>query len=390
LAQTVSRLPSEQALELRYYVPRWLEKHLGALAKADRSAALSIFDATLQPFVTAKPDKTKSGMGKASVGGVEQDRSEVSINKAINSPVGVLTDALWRLLPEKVSKKRSIPKYVADRLSTLFGVPGDGGGHAACVIAQRMGWLDYWYKPWVQEAMLPLFDLANPLSEAVWHGLAYDRNGLSLETLKRLNGPLIGMLSGKAAWTLDESEHRHHVKRLVYLTRAKLGQEQIISFAQARSVFVALDDRMRADAIWALSEIIKEQGAWTAFVRPFLDEAWPRQIRFRSELVSRSFARLAEESQNDFPEVVKVILPFLRPVAHLDMITYRLTKEVEEGTQDLANRFPESTLLLLDALIAEDRSQMPYELGKVLGLIAEAQPDLRLSKQWLRLNELAN
>jgi hypothetical protein len=393
LAYTVSRLPDEQALELRYYLPRWLEKHLDALAKKNRSAALAIFDAVVAPYLRAKPEQTTSGIGNSTIGGVEQDRSEVSIDKAINSPVGMLAEALWRLLPKKASNKRPMPPmppFVGNRLKLLFTITGNGSGHAACVVAQRMGWLDYCFRDWEHKVMLPLFDLSNPLSEAVWHGLAYDRNGLTSDTLKALNEPLLGMLSGKANWNLNESEHRHHVKRLVYLAKANTKGERIISFAQAREVFIALDDRMRADAIWALSEIIKKPESWTSFVKPFLEEAWPRQIRFRSEAVSRSFARLAEESGDNFPHVVKVILPFLRPVAHLDMITYRLTKEVEDGTHDLAHHFPEATLLLLDALIAEDRSQMPYELGKVLSLIAEANPPSRLSKQWLRLNELAN
>jgi SIR2-like domain len=390
LAYTVSRLPDEQALELRYYLPRWLEKHLDALAKKNRSAALAIFDAAVAPYLRAKPEQTTSSIGNTTIGGVKQDRSEVSIDKAINSPVGILAEALWRLLPEKASNKRPMPQFVGNRLKMLFTIPGNGGGHAACVVAQRMGWLDHCFRDWEHEVMLPLFDLSNPLSEAVWHGLAYDRNGLSSDTLKALNEPLLGMLRGKANWNLNESEHRQHVKRLVYLTQANSSGEQIISFAQAREVFVALDDSLRADAVWALSEIIKKSESWKPFVKPFLDEAWPRQVRFRSEAVSRSLARLAEESGDNFPHVVKVILPFLRPVAHLNMITYWLTKVVEEGTHDLARRFPEATLLLLDALIAEDRSQMPYELGKVLTLIGEAHPPSRLSKQWLRLNELAN
>lgn len=70
------------------------------------------------------------------------------------------------------------------------------------------------------------------------------------------------------------------------------------------------------------------------------------------------------------------------------MITYHLSKEQEEGTNDFALRFFAETLQLLDALVAGDRSQMPYELAKALEVIAEADPALRRTGEWRRLNDL--
>src|SRR3546814_17201123 len=99
---------------------------------------------------------------------------------------------------------------------------------------------------------------------------------------------------------------------------------------------------------------------------------WPRQVKFRTESASRGFAHLVEQSGDNFPDAVRTVLSLLRPVAHLDMITYRLSKEPAEGTNDFAQRFPAETLQMLDALIADDRSQMPYELGKGLVEIGRA------------------
>jgi hypothetical protein len=175
---------------------------------------------------------------------------------------------------------------------------------------------------------------------------------------------------------------------MVVLTRPENDGGPPVSFSEAREVLVAIDDEGRGDALWMLANIASEQGTWNTFVKPFIEQAWPRQVRFRTESVSRSFAHLVEQSGDSFPEVVRTVVRFLRPVAHLDMITYRLSKEPEEGTNDFAHRFPLETLLLLDALIAEDRSQMPYELGKALDVIAEADPKLRRAKPWRRLYDL--
>ncbi|TPE61592.1 hypothetical protein FJQ54_08390 [Sandaracinobacter neustonicus] len=75
-------------------------------------------------------------------------------------------------------------------------------------------------------------------------------------------------------------------------------------------------------------------------------------------------------------------------MAHFDMIAYRLSREPEEGTNDFAQKFPLETLRLLDALVADDRSQIPYELGKALESIAEAAPSLRRTREWRRLYDL--
>lgn len=392
-AETLARLSASHALDLRYYLPRWVRSHLPALAEIDRPRALRIFDAIVAPYLVADADQTSSGIGHTSVGGVVQTRSEVSVNKAINSPTGILAEFLWALLPSKASRRRAMPKDVGDRLERLFTVPGDGGGHAVCIVARHMGWLDYCYSGWMTRVMLPLFEISHPMAEAAWHGIAYDRNRLKPATLQLMRDDFLAMLQGEADWTLDESEKRSHVQRLVGLARPRRDGSTIISFPQVQAVLMALSDDDRGNAIWTLSHILEanENGdQWEAFIKPFIVEAWPRQIRFRTERTSRGFARLVETAGEHFSDAVSLLLELdlLRPVAHLDMITYRLSKQGGEDEKDFAIKYPRATLMLLDALIADDRSQRPYELGKALEVLSEADPGLRQTNAWRRLQEL--
>lgn len=388
---TFANLPSDLALELRYYLPRWLKEHLPRLYRDNRARALAVFDGVCVPYPSTSAELTRSSIGNAIVSGVEQRQSPVSIGKAINSPVGVLAESLWLLLPTKASQKRKMPVAIGERLQRLFNVPGDGGGHAVCVVAQHMGWIDYCYNAWGRHVVLPFFNLEHRHSEAAWHGIMRDHNGLTPSTFAALKAAFLGILSGDTPWKLDKSEHRVQIQRLVHLTRPATGRQSYLSFTEAREALVEVDDQGRADAIWTLGSILKQgtsEREWTSFVKPFLDKAWPRQMRFRTDTVARGFARLAECSGESFESAVSTILPFLRPVSHLDMITYRIAKEEKNGQQNFASRFPAATLKLLDALIADDRSQMPHELGTVLRVIAEADPSQRVSKAWRRLNEL--
>lgn len=390
LAITLTKLPPEIALDLAHYVPDWLIKYLPILAQGRRDAALSVFDGIVALYLSSSGDKVKSSIGHSTVGGVVQDKSEVSISKTINSPIGKLTEALWTFLPKKASNKRPMPAKIGKRLTTLFQAPGDGGGHAICFLTSRLGWLDYCYRQWMTDEIIPMFSLSSPLAEAAWHGFAYNHHWPSQGTLRLLKEPFIAMLRGQTNWTLDTSEKRNHVSRLVHLTRKLKGEKRIITFREAQLALCDLDDKARADAVWTLANLLDDKNAWRSFVKPFIENAWPRQIRFKSENVSRNFAMLVEKAGDDLPEAVKAVLPFLRPVPHLDMITYRLAKDTGNGEKDTATLFPKATLTLLNALIAEDRSQRPYELGKALEAIAEAQPALRQTAEWRRLSDLAS
>lgn len=387
MARSVTELPKSIASDLRHYIPSWLRTHLSALAAANRPWALAVFDAAIDQYDQSPPEVTESGIGATTVGGVVVDRSDVSFEKAINSPIGKLAEGLFTLHP-KGSKSRPLPKYFSERLQRLFGMSGNGGGHAVCIATQRMGWLDFYYRPWVQTTLVPYFSLDCPLSEAAWHGRAFDQNGLSSETWKMLLPSLLELLSGKANWKLNERDFRRHVRALVWLSRREGNEPPLVSQEEARGVLQAIDDMGRAEIINALVHVAGKDGEWRNFIKPFIEEVWPRQLRFRSEETSRAFARLVEGLGADFPEAVETVLPLLRAVPHVDMITYRLSKEVNPDEQDFARTYPVASLSLLNALIAEDRSSMPYELPKVLEIIAEADPSLRQTGAWRRLQDL--
>jgi hypothetical protein len=281
-----------------------------------------------------------------------------------------------------------MPHGLGERFEELFNAHGDGGGHAACVVAQHFPWLDHWFPEWSNRVLRPMFEIDHPLSEAVWHGFATVNRWPSKATLQILCPSLLAVLRGEASWALDDSEKQHLIQKMVVLTRPENDGAPIVSFQQAQEVLITLDDKGRGDALWILGNIASEQNAWQSFAKPFIEQAWPRQLKFRTETASRSFAYLIEQCGDNFPDAVRTVVGLLRPVAHLDMITYRLSREAEEGTHDFAQRFPAETLLLLDALVADDRSQMPYELGRALEVIAEADPKLRKTKAWRRLSDL--
>ncbi len=387
LAYTISRLTPAQAIELKYYIPDWIHKNLKKLVSGNRADALRIFDEVVKPYVTASGTDVSSSMGETRVGGVVQDRSEVSINKAINSPVGKLAESLWQLVP-RGRKNRKMPKYLTVRFELLFSLPNPGGGHAATVVATHLGWLDYWFRDWVTEKLLDLFEFDNPLAEAAWHGLAYDRNGLSHETLISLNQSFLAILQRQPAWQLDEQEYRHHVRRMVYLSQPDLKYGAVVSSNEANQVLKSVDDLGRSEAIFALRDIVEKKGKWNSFVKPFIKNTWPKQNTFKSDKTTRAFIHLLQKTEKNFGDAVKIVLPLMRAVANPDLFGFWYSTNDHEGEFDYARNFPAEVLSLLNTLIGDDKMSAPYGLSEALNAIAEAKPPLRQSLHWKRLSEL--
>jgi hypothetical protein len=144
------------------------------------------------------------------------------------------------------------------------------------------------------------------------------------------------------------------------------------------------------DAIWALMQIVKEQRAWISFGKPFLEQGWPKEKRFQTEATTRGLLHLADSSGRNFPNVVRTVLPLLTAVPHLDLFLGRTGRNDHREESDLAAKFPEPMLSLLDRVVPEDSASAPYELGSVIESIAKSQPRVRQDPRWRRLKLLVD
>ena len=127
----------------------------------------------------------------------------------------------------------------------------------------------------------------------------------------------------------------------------KQKNKEYVSYTEARTALRAVDDAARSHALSFLAGLVQEAGTWSTFGRDFVKRAWPRESRYQTADVSRQFAYLAEQSGEDFPDVVQTILPLIIPTEQLDLTVHRAG---EHGEMSLARRFPESMLELLDHL----------------------------------------
>lgn len=384
LAHTIASLTDEQALELRYYSADWLQSNLAVLYRVRPTEALSIFDGFLRPFLNAAPTFTKSSIGETTIAGEVQVTSEVSNGKAINSPIGKLSEALWRLTPKRPEKRGRPDPEIAARFERLAQVPGDGSGHAIVVLTKRLGWIIYCFEDWAHDVILPMFKLDHPLAEAAWHGFIYNQNALSREAWSQLRSPFLEVIQGKVSFPFEREARRSLIQAIVWLADPNLEGGPIFTFPEMRTVLKELDDQDRGQVVWALGNVLKTKNDWASYVKPFIEQVWPREKRFRSEETTRGFLRIAENSGENFADVVRTVKSLLRPVPHADTFTYRLSRE-NDAEESNAKQHPMEAIQLLDAITGDDRVTVPFGFADALSVLGETDPRVRETPEFRRL-----
>jgi hypothetical protein len=380
------RLPRPVVFDLRYDIPQWFNTNFAKLSGARYQNYLPLWDALVDHFFALGAEGNESSRGDASVGGRPLKRSRRTYEHSINSPVGefigILFDALDSL---KLPQAGGIPADIRGRLERLFDAPGEGADYAICETACRLPWLFHLDPTWVTERVIPFFDLEHPRSEPAWNGYLCDTKQPPPELFLLLKPHFLKVFPHSSSWAWEDGPIRRLNEFLLVACFRNLKDQLYVSYAEARAALQQATEEGREHSIWFLTRMVHDLKKWRTFGKPFIQKSWPRELKFQTAASSRNFVHLAEEADNNFPDVVRTILPLLGPADSLDMI-------IHQGTQNdsaLATRFPEPMLSLLDRVIPNEPRLPPHSLRKILDMIIAAETSLRQDERWLRLDALA-
>ena len=387
-------LPSSAVFDLRFELFRWLEEHLSKLAMEDQERVLSILDTVLDKLFESGEDATNSGIGDVSVAGDSHGWSRKIFFHAINGPVGKAVGMLLELSGSQNPEEGSgIPSEYELRLKRLLRAPGEGADHAICVISERLEWLHYLDPEWARITIVPWFDPRHPYSEAAWNGLLYGRSLRRPALFSLLRSHFLEVFERARTWKWNDEGLRVLHKFLVNGCLWREHDEVYLTFAEVRRVLQSTDDAGRSYAAIYLADLLENknnQVSWHQFGKRFLEEAWPKEIRFQTEDTSLNLARLAGVTGDDFPEVVQAILPRLVPVYKDSGFLFRVIYRDGDGREfELATKFPEATVALVNKLVPDNPSARLSDLNNILERIAEAKPTLRQDWRWRRLRKIA-
>ncbi len=385
----VARLPYSAIVELRHTLGRWLEKSLASVLAFDDDLGWKVYDRIVAGILSGGADAAKSGIGEVHQGGRVIQRSRRTFDHAINGPVGECAEALFHAVPgEKQEAGSRIPDHIKSRFECLFSAAGEGADHAVSIACNRLNWLMFVDPTWTKERLVPMLSFEHPASEAAWNGFLHSGRPPwppLTEIIRPLLLDLVPWVEG-LSWDHDLSEVA--AQWLGYMRVFHPDEPSGLSRREIRSVIRAMSDDTRNRFISWLGQVgIKNENGWIKYVIPLIDEAWPRESKYRTSASMRAWIGLLDDTGNDFPAVYEAVKKFLVPVETNDHPYYRFTREIGDE-KPITVRFPEATLDLMNRATPQVLTRPAYELPNVLALIAEAKPNLISDPRYLRLIDL--
>ena len=304
-----------------------------------------------------------------------------------------MTEILYEVLDDrKIEHNAGIPTDIRARIEIALNASGEGKDHATCETTIRLTWLHYLDPIWVRDRIIPLFSHSNDLAEPAWNGFLHNQHLGMPELFALLKVDFLKLFEAFQDWRWDSQpiERLHEFLVIACYWNTKSGD--YVEFAEARVALQRSNDDGRSEAISLLHSIVTGQNAWPSFGKMFILRAWPRETVYQTPQTSRHFATIAENSGDDFPDVVRTISPLLVPTSQLDLFVYRARGQEDEknDSASLPRRFPIDMVALLDRLVSEDPALDPHDLGDLVNTLAEASPALRQDAKWRRLNRIAH
>lgn len=385
----LTQLPDAVITKLRHTLGRWLEINLAAILEFDDKLGWAVFDRVVDGILSGGADAAKSGLGEISVGGKVVERSRRTYGHAINGPLGMCAGALYRAVPgEKQEAGSLVPKHIKNRVERLFAAPGEGSDHAVSVTTNRLNWLMFVDPEWTKSRLVPMLAFNHPASEPAWNGFL-NRNQVPPPPLAAVIKPLLLQLFPWIegfSWERDLSKIA--AQWLGFMRVFRPDEPSGLSGKEMRLVLRAMSDDTRNQFIFWLSIVgQKNKGDWTELVTPFINEVWPRERCYRTSALTQAWISLLIRTGDSFPAIYNAVKMFLVPFETNDQLFYRFTRDIDDE-EPITAHFPEATLDLVNRVTPQALSRSPYELPKILALIAETDPNLTSDERYLRLIDL--
>ena len=304
------------------------------------------------------------------------------VDRAINHPVGQVTEALLRWWYRRsLEDGQGLPDSLKPTFTELCDPEVDEFRHGRVLLTANLIALFRVDPDWTKQHVIPLFDWNRSELEAraAWEGFLWS---------PRLYRPLTEAL--KQAF-LDTAKHyaelgKHSRQYAAVLTFVALDPGDIFKPAELSQATRALPRDGLADAAEALARSLEGAGEqradfWKNRVWPYLRNIWPPMSDRTSGSAAESLALVCVGAADEFPKALSQLRPWLQALADPDRVVRRIHASA------ICTQFPAQALELLDIIVSDDTLWEPDELGDCLDTLRATQPDLEGHSRYLRLRE---
>lgn len=383
----LTRLPHAVVAELRHPLGRWLQQNLAAVLEFNDDLGWAVYDHIVEGILSGGPDAAESGLGEVRQGGMVIRKSRRTFDHAINGPIGMCAEALFHAVPGQKAGSL-LPGHIKSRLEHLLVAPGEGSDHAVSIASYKLDWLMFIDPAWTTERLVPMLVLGHPAFEPAWNGFLHSGRVPMPQLAEVIKPLLLRLFQSIENFSWDRDLARVAAQWLGYMRVFHPDEPGGLSRVEMRSVLRAMSDETRNRFIFWLGQVGQgNENGWTNHVIPLINGEWPRERRYRTSASMRAWIGLLDDTGDSFPAVYDAVKKFLVPVETNEHPFYRFTRELSDE-KPITVLFPEETLDLMHRTTPMTLVHPPYELPKVLALIAQTKPGLTSDPRYLRLIDL--
>ena len=314
------------------------------------------------------------------------------LSVAINHPHGRTAKALMcSLFRESRSKDTLLPTEYRELLQKIL--QDDSKVHAKCIIASQTNNLFIVDKEWTEEYLLPKFARSNVKeSNAIWTGFLWAVSVIP-EVVKRLVPHVVDLAENIESLPTERYNDFHPFICFLVWAISQCEKEVFLEYDnRLQSSFASWSPENIAEVSSALKDHLEsatdKESCWSESILPFYQNYFPKKEHKNSYLTSHRMGEICLLSGQKFPEALynlKIWLPYednSDPLEDAHIFAEQLT---ETG---LDTKFPEESLIFLDALIAPKTIiYFPEPILKCLSNIESARSSVRSVEEYKRLRK---
>ncbi len=308
------------------------------------------------------------------------DEADDLLFKAINHPVGQITDAAFRWWYrqglEDGQGLKIEPKGIFTELCETEVLSFRYG---RTILAANVVALFRVDRNWTESHLLRNFDwdVNDREARAAWSGFLW---------APRLHAPLLASIKSQFLATAihypDLGQFGGQYANLLTYVALEVPEpftKKELALATSLLSAGGLDQCART-LVQALSSAgEKRVEYWQNRIRPYLKEVWPKSVDLITRPIANSFARLCMSADGAFPDAVSELQPWLTHATGGDVTLHEF-----RGTS-LAKRFPDAALTFLDTVLSHNRFFLADDLKECLREIIEEKPNFENDPRFERL-----
>ena len=304
----LSRLPCTTINALRDAVGDWLRDRFPNAAGDDKVLAYDVFDHVVGCLLAGGSAATESAVGEQTVGGEPIQGSRQTFMHAINGPIGKAVEGLLKKFGNgNPAQGSALPADLEARLDRLLATPGEGSGHAVCVLSTRIAWLHHLDSAWVAAKMISWFHLDHHRSEPAWSGILWNPWGRIQPVFGAIKASFLALPTGMYTWASREETEQY----CCWVVAASLlaGDDGPgLSFKEVRQCLRQINPEGRQRVIWFLAQVgAGNDDGWQELVIPFIRKAWPNEHRYQTGETTEAWLSLLEDTEDSFPKVLAAV-----------------------------------------------------------------------------------